>query len=364
MRLTTSLRLGIATGTLCLFATGARAGGGDGPCPLPQLTHADQTTIKTNGVAQEFQYWRSSNSLVYRNEQGKVYRTWVGNKDGGRTLTSVSQPLHHVAEPHERYLLTDTGGWVFDTKGARQWIQYSRSLNNLEQLFWDYNDLYAVASINDLMGTQQLRVYRYHAGDDYVVPTCKDLVFDTASYRVAKGHSFPFLYLYSIASRGNDNLLTLHRINVLTCEWQRVSESDMVVEGPVEGVFRFEKQNAVAVKVDNPIRNLFWKAEGKPNEYFDIGNEHPMIVNPDIPVVATASAALPGVTLYDFRTPETKVLKTTVLQDHTETQYIYGPDDLYLTHDGKELYARVPDAAGQGLTRLKFQGFLSDDASR
>jgi len=295
--------------------------------------------LQTSGEVQEFQVWESRNSLVYRNQFGDINSINIGT-GFGKHLTHSPHPLMHFAEPQQRFLLTEIGSWFFDVFGKRRWIQYNQNVPSMEPVFWDRNDMYAVASTYNLSGQQWLRIFRYHAGDDYVVPLCSEFHFDAGhGYSIVRGHKFPDIYLYQTNQTASGNEVSLSMLDVLNCD-VKPTGFQHVVDGTVEGVYYFPAQGATAVKIDHPTRNWMWTSASGSCLFHDIGNLTPIRVNQELPVIATWSPQQNGVTLYDFSTPATQVAKTTVLNSSTTPIAHVGQNDLYLTSDGKELYAK------------------------
>jgi hypothetical protein len=318
----------------------ALACGGDGPSPLAVTIGTNLVQMPTQGEVQEFQVWENKRTLVYRNQHGEVLSMNTINGASTR-LTRTRQPLMHFAAPQERFLLTEIGSWFFDVLGKRQWIQYNQNVPSMEPIFWDHNDMYAVASTYNLSGQQWLRIFRYHAGDDYVLPLCSDFHFDAGhGYQIVRGHEFPKLFLYQTTPTVMGEQVSLYTLDVLNCDLTSVPSFQHTVDGTVESVYHFAGAGATAVKIDHPTRNWMWATAGGSCLFHDIGTLTPIQVNQDLPVIATWSPKQNGLTLYDFSRATTQVAMTTVLNTASTPLSHVGHNDLYLTSDGKELFAK------------------------
>jgi hypothetical protein len=235
----------------------------------------------------------------------------------------------------------------------------------MEYVFWNQDDLYGIASTYDLAGQQTVHLTRYHAGDDYVVPLCPSLSFNAnQGFAMAKGHAYPYVYLYqTLPQTDGTTLFQLYTLNVLNCDVLLVDGFSHIISGRVESVFHFPKQNAVAVKIDDPVRNLMWNVGAQSCQYFNIDNLTPIMLNQDVPVVGTWSQFTPGITLYDFSAAATQVHSTTVLEMSTPFSDV-GEDDMFLTSDGQYVYAKPTTTLGRNATttvyRLSLPGFLSE----
>jgi hypothetical protein len=338
--------------------------GGEGPTPLNVEVHSITAPVKTRGnVVQEFEVWENHGSVVYRNDNNDFYEVSVDNGAYNK-ITNFAQPLTHFADPQERYLVTDIGNWFYDALSGRQWIQFDKTIPQMEYVFWNQNDLYGIASTYDLAGQQLVHLTRYHAGDDYVVPLCAGLSFDEGQgFAMAKGHVFPYIYLYqTVPQNDGTTLFQLYTLNVLNCDVLPVDGFSHIIQGRVEMVYHYAKQNAIAVKIDDPVKNLMWNVGAQSCQFFNIDNVAPIFLNPNMPVVATWSQFTPGVTLYDFSSAATQVRSTTVLDQGSPFAHV-GQNDMYLTGDGQYVYVKPTVGRGRNATstiyRLSLPGFLN-----
>lgn len=361
MRLTKILLSGLFLSSVCWAENILPVCGGDGPMPLPNKVNTQLDKIQTKGVAQEFVIWENSGTFVYRNEKGDVFFSAISGGNGGKKFTKAPAPLFHLPDPQERFLTTRVNNWFVDTNGG-QWVRYNTVVPSMEPIFWRGNDMYAVATTYDLTGSV-FRLYRYHASDKYVTPLCDNVVFNASNgYRLASGHSYPYVYLYQAKTLSSGTVFSMLRLNADNCDVEDLPNTKMLVQGRVENVYRFEKLDALAIKVDAPSRNLLWKQGNAGCQYFDVGDSQVLLANRDLPVLASYNSYSPGVTLYDFRAVEKQVYTTTVLAEPASPVYGIGAHDLYLSKDGRSLFVRTgANREGSSIMRVRFKGFLSDN---
>lgn len=339
--------------------------GGDGPQPLPVKTHGLEEKIGTVGTAQDFVVWENSNQIIYRNEKNDLYVTGLTGGTGGRKFATSPGPLTHFPDPQEEYLTTSLGAWFLDVNGGH-WIQYTKTVPEMEPIFWNGDDMYALPATTDLMGSV-MKIYKYHANSDYVEVHCDsntNLNFNVANgWHLAQGHSYPWIYLYQEIPLSQGTVVNLYRVQADRCQVEQLQPFKLVTQGRIQSIYRFEKQDAIAIKLDTPTRNLLWKQGSQGCQYFDIGpDSQPILLNRQLPVMAAWSAYSPGVTLYDFRNVTKQVQMTTVLDEPAAPILNLGSEDLYLSDDGQQLFVRpgVGREASSSLMRVRFKGFLSD----
>jgi hypothetical protein len=269
--------------TLCwsTYAAHKLPGGGDGPTPFTQLDGFQNSVriVPTNNGLRDFVFWENRNTVVYRNLYGQVWGVGL-NRFESYFFSKRSAPLLDIADPFERFITAsaDENIYMLDAQGnPPQWYDLYQQ-NEGQPAFWNVDTLYTVSltRINRKRQSFQVFDYQLNRGAEAKCPPV-DLVSNNPVF-LASGHAYPYIYFYMVHSTDLGQELYVSKFNVNTCQ----PEPDLIwgttFSSEIQEVHRFPAIDSVAVKLNDPKRNLFWSGPSG-SLFYNIANVSPVVLN-------------------------------------------------------------------------------------
>jgi len=330
------------------FAMGG-CGPGTGGVPLVDISShlsAHERIIKTNAGVKEFVLWEKTGQVAYRNAEDKIAATDLVS-GVTKLLGNGGVPLAHLLDPSNRFLLGAGTPWEFDSLN-HGWYQFAPAAANLKPLFWQNGYLFSARIFWDGR-IQRVEIYAYlpEVGvSQRVCPNLAGFGGNTQPVHLAEGSRFPNIYFYTQVYNQMGNNLGMGRIDITQCELAELNHYPYVFYGPIESVHIYDRLHSFSVKVNHPSYNLLWQSGYGSCNYYNIDNLQPLVLSESQPLIATFSSR-GGLKIVDLN----RQTQATVLRHLPITSI--SDNDLWLTHDGKRLYA-APELAGQS-SRLLFE---------
>lgn len=290
---------------VALLSTVAQAKpcGGDGPIPFINMTGnvtLPVKSIQSVGVVKEFAYWESQDALLYRNDKDELRASYFGSSTD-TVLTKFPFPLSKLVDASEKYLTSDGANYFYDASTNGPLIKYTKLDPSPEKLFWKDKDLYMVRWVpRFFFNGPHYEVGVYTAGDTKAASSCKFYPPASAWVDLAEGHTYPDLFFYQTVPIAGRTVVAMYRMNVHTCAVSPIGQPTEPIHGKILGVHRFERQDAFAVRTDDPTKNFRWEVAGR-CEYLSIGREEVMIPNHERPLAVTWTAGK-GLTFFNLET--------------------------------------------------------------
>lgn len=300
--------------------------GGDGPKPFADISGDFDSRIrhyKTDRPVSEFSYLEYHNALAYRAPNSEVR---IAGDHGDVLVAHSNLPLSGLADPRERFLLTEQFGFALDLN-QNQWRRFND--RPLEHLTWDSrNHLISVAPRTGFLNRKFYDFMEYDATSNVSRVLCSE---PQDGYRFARGHEYPFVFMYRVEPRNGRNFLAIARYDLRSCKVASIVNYNDGFNGEIQQVVRFEKLNATAVKVNHSSENLFWESGGE-CRYFDIENKTAIIPDTSRPYLFTAGDR--KLNLYFLNSQK----KTELIRDFGLEIIDVSPRDLYLIKSGQKVY--------------------------
>jgi len=243
-----------------------RCGGGDGPKPLADISTTFEASVKgisTQGSVQEFLFSERDNAVIYRNEEGGIFKN--GLTGPSTKIAESGTPMSRLTSDRQRYLAAESTPWVYDRKYQR-WYNYKLDARPFRHLFFDNNSLYSVSASYDAKNNQKFTVYRYDVGGTVAQPVCYSLQSPPGQHlTLAEGHSYPWAYLYRTFNSPTGKKISFYGLNVGNlCAIKPFDDYTRDISGPVKRAHVFPEigNQTFAVEVDHPTHNLLWEHNG------------------------------------------------------------------------------------------------------
>ena len=152
--------------------------GGDGPTPFMDISHSLSQSVEeipTVGEVRGFIHWPRRGAIVYQNANSQLRK--VNYKSGkDKLLARLLLPLSRLADPEEKFILTDRANWYLDTEQANVTWGHFETARPVHHLFWHRTFLGAnhLFSISDSLSKffaerqpdrQDLQILKFTAGN-------------------------------------------------------------------------------------------------------------------------------------------------------------------------------------------------------
>jgi hypothetical protein len=326
--------------------------GGDGPQPFNDLDlGTPKATRIVIGQVEEFQFWESRNTLIYRNDRNQIYSYEFQNK-WGEYFGNSQIPLSPVVDPSERAILLDRTPYFFL---SGYWRSFYLPVQHPKHLFWDRRFLYMLENLPGTAKTsQELRIHTHKAGTNSSRFECRYYVPVGEQYLEGQGASFPVVPFYKVRATPQGNELTLLEMDARTCNVTIRGVYKDPFEGKILSVHRFDTLRSYAVQTDHPTKNLMWDYYSG-CEFFDIGKSTLLVPNHSRAIVATWNPAA-GLELMNLTTRNRSLY--------------YGPDrlakvrprDIALSTQGNRLFfapdSDSPSISGRHIYEIDVKGLF------
>jgi hypothetical protein len=267
----------------------ARAGsfgrcGGDGPQPFHEITSPmpKATALPLHGPVEEFHYWEGRNQIIYRNHRTDIFAkslstAWEAYL--GKSQVAFS-PVQDGLE--EAVLLDRIPAYFF--RGV--WHNFYIPVARPRHLFWERNFLFLLENQKPTAShAQELIVHRYRMGLQSARPHCRFVVKKGERLEEAEGAQYPYVPFYGVTTSGQGKFLTIYEMDVRTCDVAAVGTYTEPFEADILSVHHFAMLGARAVHTNHATKSLLWDY-GSGCEYYDIGQNVPLIPNYSRPIVA------------------------------------------------------------------------------